>query len=86
MLYYIANNMEKQEKLRKEVMSVLPDKTMPITSDMLQNIPYVRGCIKETLRLFPITNGVLRNIQQDIYLGGYMISKGVRIVFLNYRA
>jgi len=73
--------MEKQEKLRKEVMSVLPDKTTPITSDILQNIPYAKGCIKESLRLFPIASGILRTIQKDIPLGDYIISKGVRIVF-----
>jgi len=73
--------MEKQEKLREEVMSLLPDKTTPITSNILQNIPYAKGCVKETLRLFPIANGTLRTIQKDILLGDYMISKGVRIVF-----
>jgi len=73
--------MEKQEKLREEVMSVLPDKTTPITSDILENIPYAKGCIKETLRLFPIANGVLRIMQKDILLGDYMISKGVCMVF-----
>lgn len=77
--------MKKQEKLREEVMSVLPDKTTPITNDILKNIPYVKGCIKETIRLFPITSGILRTMQTDVVIGGYMIPKGVCFhFFLNY--
>ncbi|KAG5315356.1 C12B2 protein, partial [Pseudoatta argentina] len=80
LLYYIANNKEKQDKLRKEVMSVLPDKTTPITHDLLEKIPYVRGCIKECMRLFPITNGILRNMPKDVCLGGYLIPKGANVM------
>jgi len=81
LLYYIANNTEKQEKLREEIMSVLPDKTAPITSDIVEKTPYAKGCIKESLRLFPIARGILRIMQKNITLGDYMISKGVCIVF-----
>ncbi|KYN04117.1 putative cytochrome P450 12b2, mitochondrial [Cyphomyrmex costatus] len=80
LLYHIANNKEKQEKLRKEVMSVLPDKTTPITPDVLEKIPYVKGCIKESMRLFPITNGILRNMPKDVSLGGYFIPKGTNVI------
>jgi len=85
LLYHIANNPKKQEKLREEVMSVLPDKTMPITYDILKHIPYVKACIKESLRLFPIFTGNLRNMQTDVSIGGYMIPKGVRFssIFLS---
>jgi len=62
-------------------MSVLPDKTTPITHDLLEKIPYVRGCIKECMRLFPIANGILRNMPKDVSLGGYLIPKGVRRFF-----
>jgi len=85
LLYHIANNPKKQEKLREEVMSVLPDKTMPITHDILKHIPYVKACVKESLRLFPIANGTIRTMQTDVSIGGYMIPKGVRFsnIFLS---
>ncbi|KAL6261425.1 hypothetical protein P5V15_006519 [Pogonomyrmex californicus] len=79
LLYHIANNMEKQEKLRKEVMSVLPDKTTPVTVDILGRIPYVKACIKESMRLFPIASGVLRTMQKDVCIGGYIIPKGTNV-------
>jgi len=81
LLYHIANNPKKQEKLREEVMSVLPDKIMPITHDILKRIPYVKACIKESLRLFPIFNANLRTMQTDVTIGRYVISKGVRTNF-----
>jgi cytochrome P450 len=85
LLYYLASNPEKQEKLREEVMSVLPDKTSPVTRNVLNQTKYAKGCIKESHRLFPITNGILRTQNTDIYLGGYRIPKGVRGIFLTFK-
>ncbi|XP_039309610.1 probable cytochrome P450 301a1, mitochondrial isoform X2 [Solenopsis invicta] len=76
LLYYIANNVEKQEKLREEVMSVLPNKTTPITYNTLQHVRYTKACIKESIRLFPIASGILRTMQRDVLIGGYIIPKG----------
>lgn len=72
-LYYIANNPEKQEKLREEVMSMLPDKTSPITYEILNQTRYTKACIEESLRLFPIFIGTLRTMETDVCTGGYKI-------------
>ncbi|XP_011877282.1 PREDICTED: cytochrome P450 CYP12A2-like [Vollenhovia emeryi] len=80
LLYCMAINREKQETLRKEVMSVLPDEATPVTYDILNKIPYTKSCIKESLRLFPITNGTLRTMQKDVSIGGYMIPKGADVI------
>ncbi|XP_011686066.1 PREDICTED: cytochrome P450 CYP12A2-like [Wasmannia auropunctata] len=76
LLYYIANNPEKQEKLREEAISVLPDKTSPVTPDILNQTRYSKACIKEVLRLFPIAVGNLRTMQTDVCIGGYKIPAG----------
>lgn len=78
MLYYIANNLEVQEKLREEVMSVLPNKTSLVTHDILNRVTYAKACIKEAMRLFPITIGIQRTMQKDTSIGGYRIPAGVR--------
>ncbi|XP_072743441.1 probable cytochrome P450 12a5, mitochondrial [Anoplolepis gracilipes] len=78
-LYYIANNPEKQEKLRKEVMSALPSKTSLVTYDMLNQIPYAKACIKESMRIFPITMFIIRTMREDISLGGYRIPAGFNV-------
>ncbi|KYM77834.1 Cytochrome P450 CYP12A2 [Atta colombica] len=63
-LYYIANNSE--ENLREEVMSVLLDKTLPITQNVLNQKRYAKACIKESLRLFLIAVAILRTMQMDV--------------------
>ncbi|KAM3968315.1 cytochrome P450 CYP12A2-like [Aphomia sociella] len=68
-LYLLATNPEKQEKLRKEVLSD-QDKR-----------PYLRACIKESLRLLPITAVNAREIIKDYNISGYNIPKGTLVVF-----
>ncbi|EFN64099.1 Probable cytochrome P450 49a1 [Camponotus floridanus] len=80
MLYYIASNLEKQDKLLVEVLSALPEKTSPITYDTLNRMKYTKACIKETLRLFPITIGNLRTMQTDVCIGGYKIPAGFDVI------
>ncbi|CAL1679137.1 unnamed protein product [Lasius platythorax] len=79
-LYYIANNPEKQEKLREEVMFLLPDKTSPITHKVLNQTRYTKACLKESLRLFPIFIGNLRTMQTDVCIGGYRIPAGFDVL------
>ncbi|GAB1867130.1 hypothetical protein CAJAP_08209 [Camponotus japonicus] len=80
LLYYIANNPEKQEKLREEVMSLLPNKTSSITDDVLKQLKYAKACIKESLRLFPVSIGNLRTIPTDVCIGGYKIPAGINVL------
>lgn len=58
-------------------MSVLPSKTSLITYDILNRITYAKACIKEAMRLFPITIGIQRTMQKDVSIGGYRIPAGV---------
>ena len=49
-LYCLATNTEVQEKLRNEVQEVVGKEQM-VTSEHVQNMHYLRDCIKETTRL-----------------------------------
>ncbi|GAB1869272.1 Probable cytochrome P450 12a5, mitochondrial [Camponotus japonicus] len=80
LLYYIANNLKTQEKLREEVMSVLPSKTSLVTHDILNRITYTKACIKESMRLFPITIGIQRTMQKDVSIKGYRIPAGLDVI------
>ncbi|XP_015120970.1 cytochrome P450 CYP12A2 [Diachasma alloeum] len=80
LLYHIAINHRVQEKLRAEVENLLTEKISPVTYDILNNIPYLKACIKESLRLIPIAIGNLRTMQKDVVIGGYQIPKGCDLI------
>ena len=61
-LYNLANNPEIQEKLHSEVQSTVGSSDT-VTPTHISNMPYLRDCIKETLRYIPIesvTSGFAR--------------------------
>ena len=45
LVYYLAKNPKCQEKARDEINSVLP-RDAPITPEALQELPYLRACLK----------------------------------------
>uniref|UniRef100_A0A0A1WKR6 Probable cytochrome P450 12b2, mitochondrial n=1 Tax=Zeugodacus cucurbitae TaxID=28588 RepID=A0A0A1WKR6_ZEUCU len=78
-LHFLGQNPEKQEELRKELFKLLPDPNMPLTEENTKNMPYLRACIKESLRLKPIANGNFRLSGRDIVLSGYKVPQGVGV-------
>ncbi|XP_035720111.1 probable cytochrome P450 12b2, mitochondrial isoform X1 [Vespa mandarinia] len=80
LLYHLAMNPRAQEKLHNEIKLALPDKESPITVETMKKIPYLKACLKESLRLSPIAIGTLRTIRDDIVIGGYNIPKDCDII------
>nr|XP_019932969.2 cytochrome P450 CYP12A2-like [Aedes albopictus] len=78
-LYLLATNPDKQAKLREELRTVLPKKDSPLTPENMRNLPYLRACIKEGLRLCPPTAGNVRAAGKDMVLQGYQIPKGTDV-------
>lgn len=78
-LYCLATHPDKQSKLRDELRAILPKTNSPLTSERMLNLPYLRACIKEGMRLFPPTSGNLRATGKDIVLQGYQIPKGTDV-------
>ena len=77
MLYELAKQPSLQDQLCDEIKSVLRDKVNPSWED-LQNIPLIRYCLKETLRMYPPVEMNVREIGEDAILNGYHVPAGVR--------
>jgi cytochrome P450 family 12 len=50
LFYYLAKNPDKQEILRKEVLSVVGPRGAPVTVAALNELRYLKACVKESLR------------------------------------
>uniref|UniRef100_A0A182SG32 Cytochrome P450 n=1 Tax=Anopheles maculatus TaxID=74869 RepID=A0A182SG32_9DIPT len=80
LLYCLANNPDKQIRLREELRTILPHKDSPLTPDNMRNLPYLRACIKEGLRLYQPTPANVRKVGHNIVLQGYQIPKHTEVV------
>lgn len=78
-LYMVAKHPEKQNALRREIMEILPDKHTPLTTENTKSMPYLRACIKESLRITPITPANFRLTGCDIVLSNYQVPKGTGV-------
>lgn len=79
-LFCLAKNQDKQEKLREELLRVLPQKDEPLTVENTRNLPYLRAVIKEAIRFYPPASGVIRRTKDDLVLSGYRVPKGSDIL------
>ncbi|XP_011205388.2 cytochrome P450 CYP12A2 [Bactrocera dorsalis] len=82
-LLCLAKNPDKQEKLREEVKRILPQKNGVFAANTLNKIPYLRACLKEALRMYPVTIGNCRVPQKDVVLSGYRVPKGTVISMIH---
>ncbi|XP_061391259.1 cytochrome P450 CYP12A2-like [Musca vetustissima] len=85
LLLALAKNPEKQQKLREEVMRVLPHKDSDIDEVAFRNMPYLRACIKESLRVYALAMGNARISTTDMIISGYRVPKDtlIMIVYLS---
>lgn len=78
--FNLSRNPEKQEKLHQEIKLVL--KEGPLTYDRLNDMKYLKACLKESMRIyFPVLDGASRVLNEDIILKNYNIPKGTVIIF-----
>ncbi|KAL1486985.1 hypothetical protein MTO96_046724, partial [Rhipicephalus appendiculatus] len=76
-LYRLATNPEVQAKARDEILSSLADQLQETQSSSDTALPYLKACIRETLRLHPIIPGVNLKLKRDIVMSGYHIPANV---------
>lgn len=77
LLYHLSSNPRVQEKLFGECLKVLPEVNSNISESALQEIPFARAILKESLRLNPVSVGVGRLLAKDSLLSGFVVPQGV---------
>lgn len=83
LLYNLAINQRAQDKLREEVMKVLPTPHTSLTYESLTSLPYMRACLKESMRVMPVLSGNFRGAGRDMILQGYQIPIEVKLSILS---
>lgn len=75
-LLNLSNALDKQEILRSEIRKI----SEPLSSDNMRNLPYLRACIKESLRLYPVAPVNSRTTKQDLVLDDIVIPKNTDVI------
>lgn len=57
-----------QERVFKEVLSIMPEKTSPLIFDNLNELTYMDQCLNETMRLFPPVTVIPRESEKPFVL------------------
>jgi cytochrome P450 len=71
---------EVQKKAQEEIDRVVGPNRLPEVDDY-PNLPYIRCCVKETLRWMPtVILGVPHSVIQDDTYNGWVIPKGATII------
>ncbi|KAF4526692.1 hypothetical protein B566_EDAN010122 [Ephemera danica] len=83
LMYHLAKNPEKQERLFEELCKIMPDTEQPITPQMLDEMKYLKACQKEAMRLSPIGGGTERTSVREMVLSNYVVPKGVEVMLLS---
>lgn len=80
-LYQVATRPEEQQKIYEELKRVIPDENTPITIQLLDQCVYLKAFVKEVFRVYSTVIGNGRTLQEDTVICGYLIPKGIQVVF-----
>jgi cytochrome P450 len=72
--HYLATNPEIQQQAYKKALG----------QESSQEMPFLRACIKETLRLSPTAGANSRFLAKDANIGGYLVPAGVSCYIFTY--
>lgn len=75
-LYCLAKNQDKQDKLREELRKKFSDPNEALSAEKMAHLPYLRAVIKESLRFYSPTPGTVRRTTEDLVISGHQVPKG----------
>ncbi|XP_023938237.2 cytochrome P450 4C1 isoform X2 [Bicyclus anynana] len=83
-LLMMAYHPECQERLYKEIVSVVGNKDVPVTNEDIKQMQYLDMVFKEVIRLFPIAGLLQRTVTEDIAISTCTIPAGASLVVPMY--
>ncbi|XP_013885559.1 1,25-dihydroxyvitamin D(3) 24-hydroxylase, mitochondrial [Austrofundulus limnaeus] len=83
-IFNLSRNPAAQTKLLQEIREVVPSGQDPC-GEHLKNMPYLKACLKESMRLSPSVPFTSRTLDKDTVLGDYTIPKGT-VLMINTHA
>ncbi|XP_043945973.1 1,25-dihydroxyvitamin D(3) 24-hydroxylase, mitochondrial [Protopterus annectens] len=83
-IFNLSRNPDAQEILFREIEDVLPENQIPTAED-IKRMPYLKACLKESMRLKPSVPFTSRTLDRETVLGDYALPKGT-IVMINSHA
>ncbi|XP_030634457.1 1,25-dihydroxyvitamin D(3) 24-hydroxylase, mitochondrial [Chanos chanos] len=83
-IFNLSRNPCAQAKLLKEIEDVVPSGQSPC-AEHIKNMPYLKACLKESMRLSPSVPFTSRTLDKDTVLGDYTLPKGT-VLMINSQA
>ncbi|KAG1665314.1 putative cytochrome P450 49a1 [Nymphon striatum] len=80
LFYNLAKNPSIQEKLYMEIKSIVKNSDDEITVKDLENLKYLRACLKESMRITPTIMGTARILDEDLDVNDYLVPKGTLFI------
>nr|QFF91475.1 1,25-dihydroxyvitamin D(3) 24-hydroxylase isoform 2 [Potamotrygon motoro] len=83
-IFNLSRNAKVQEKLNEELLRVLPKNQIPTAED-IKKMPYLKACLKESMRITPSVPLTSRTLEEETILGDYLLPKGTTLM-ISYHA
>ncbi|CAG8497672.1 12148_t:CDS:2 [Cetraspora pellucida] len=83
-LYFLAANPDIQDRLRKEILDIFPDRDYHPTFDQIEHLKFLECVFKEVLRISPPVTSLLRTNVKDEIFNGYFIPKNTPLAISIY--
>ncbi|CAJ1050293.1 %2C25-dihydroxyvitamin D(3) 24-hydroxylase, mitochondrial [Xyrichtys novacula] len=82
-IFNLSRNPDAQRKLLEEIREVVPPDQDP-NGEHIKSMPYLKACLKESMRLSPSVPFTSRTLDKDTVLGDYAIPKGTVLMINNH--
>ncbi|XP_051986135.1 1,25-dihydroxyvitamin D(3) 24-hydroxylase, mitochondrial-like [Xyrauchen texanus] len=83
-IFNLSRNPSAQGNLLKEIQAVVPAGQTPC-AEHIKKMPYLKACLKESMRLSPSVPFTSRTLHKDTVLGDYTLPKGT-VLMINSQA